>query len=581
MGYVFDPICRFNVHGAVICFQVSHTLATMFEAAGLKGRVRGLPGHQVTEAFYAGAWHLFDAQVDCASYFLGDDGDVVLDADTVCKDSARYILRQRRPSDPFFQHDRHGGKFVPWENKRYCAEKFYRPGAASVYVANHHSGHTMHMDLRRGEKLIRNWDSAGRWVCTVAMYRRHHVGGKPFYDVSRGCHDMRDLSNHYANGVLVYEPDWAAGADNFLDGLYEGCNYVLTDGAVHPAGPGECHVILRVQTPYLIAGKPGKLDTDGDSTDGALLRADLYRKSARETAAVCLSTDNGLTWRTVYAHDGVGKRQVRLDLTNHVEGRYGYLLRFRLLADKPADAALSNVKLTNWLFLSPVLLPALKPGKNDFIFTHHPRRAVFWIRPDLSTQESCERFFHELRDLKYDTHYTRCLTPTGPGNTGHAVVLVRPPAGWKVRRLSVLGMFGTRGTSDAAEVLCRTRDDGEWTLACDKRFERGVHWRQDRTADIRLPAPADRCYVQFRLKRVGGHCSLNNYRVYAHCTRPELPLPAGAVKVTHHWTADGRECSRTVRPDVGGGRYVVEAAGKDVRNRSLVIEVANDRPGRP
>ena len=83
MGYVYDPISRFNVHGALICFEVSHTLATMFEAAGLKARACALPGHQVTEVFYGGSWHLFDAQVDCAAYFHGDDGVAILDANSV------------------------------------------------------------------------------------------------------------------------------------------------------------------------------------------------------------------------------------------------------------------------------------------------------------------------------------------------------------------------------------------------------------------------------------------------------------------------------------------------------------------
>jgi len=580
MGYVYDPISRFNVHGAVICFEVTHTLAAMAEVAGLKNRCWGLPGHQVMEMFYGGAWHLFDAQVDCASYFNSDDGGTILDVDTVRNDSVRYILNQQHPSNPFFPYDHYGGKFIPWETKQYCSDNFYNPGQGSVYVANHHWGHSVHTDLRRGEKLIRYWDNQGKWVCTAAMYGRYFAWGAPFYHLERGYHDLRDPKNHFCNGVLIYEPDWAASEDNFLDGLYDGINYVLSDGKVRPASAGESHVIFRVQTPYLLAGKPGELDTDGDSSDGAIFEADLYRKSISETACVAVSTDNGLTWQTVWTHSGTGTQRVKLNLTNEVEGTYGYLIKVRLLADAPADAALSNMKLTNWLFLSPVPLPGVTAGRNRFVFTHKPGHAVFWIRPDM-TPGNYARFFHQLTTMSYYDYFPSRLRPTGSGNRGEAVVLVQPPDGWQVRRLTVVGMFGTRNSAsstDLAQVLYRTSPAGKWVYAWKGGFESGAHWRQDRTTDILLPAPAGQCYVKFRLKRASGHCSLNNYRIYAHCTRPEPALPPGRVKVTHAWFADGKARSRSVYPSLEGQTYTVHVSGSTIVNRSLAISVANDPP---
>ena len=567
LGYVLDPITRFNVHGGVICFQVQHSMFAMAEKAGLAVRQKDLPGHCVGELFYNGAWHCFDAEVDCASYFRqwwGDDH--IASVDEICANNttrANYILNQQHKSDPYFQYDYLGGKFIPWGSKQYVHDNFYTVGAKGHYAGLRAWGHTIDFDLRRGEKLIRYWHRLGKWYCPKAYYDTH-VGW--FYDVTKGIHDLRNPKNHYVNGALIYQPDWAADANNFTDGLYGGVNYVrMDDGRVGPAGTGDCHVIFRVQVPYHIAGNPGVLGTDGDSYGGALLEADFHRADIAATNSVAISTDNGLTWNTLWTNSSTGDTHLKLDMTNQVEGRYGYLVKVTLLGDDVTQASISNMKLTTYLCMSPVPLPAMKPGSNQFTFSHTPQHAVFWIRPDLS-DANWSRWFEQVHDLSYNAgSWTSRLTPSG--SDPYAVAKVAPPAGWNIQKLSVVDAYS--GGYNVEVLYSTAGPGGPWTSVFSGPHETGAHWRRERTVDITLPAPSPACWVKFRQ-------FLNSYRIYAHCTRPEPALPSGSVKITHEWFAGGKLRSFSITPDLAGQTYTVPAKGAEVINRSLTIEVQNE-----
>ncbi|KPK79958.1 MAG: hypothetical protein AMJ81_12590 [Phycisphaerae bacterium SM23_33] len=582
LGYVLDPIRIFNVYGMTICFQIQHTLAAMCEVAGLPARQRALPGHCVLEVWYDGDWHEFDAQYDCAHYCQEWDAGGptrIVDTNTICGNPDRYIMNQQYPSTPFWQWDYLGGKFIAWGSKQYCRNTFYKSyiptSGESYYAACRSWGHSMDLDLRRGERLTRYWDRLGRWYCPPEFY-----APTTWYDFERGPHNFRLPKIHYVNGIQEYRPDWAAHQNNFLDGLYQGVNYVLQDGKVGPAGLGDCYVIFRMHSPYLIAGSPGTLTVAGDSHSGAILEADFHRANVGATNSVAVSTDNGLTWTTVWTNDTTGDCHLKLDITNQVEGTYGYLLRVRLLGEDVSEASVANLKLKNSLFMSPMPLPGIQAGTNRFKFSMKPQEAVFWIKPDLGSSPRYLDFFHEISNLSYSTSYPSHLSPGG-GGKGYAVVKVAPPATWQIHWLTVAGSFSAANSpwtppSDRAQILYKTNLDPAWRFAFKKPFDAGAHWRRERTCDIRLRQPAAECYVKFQLKKVS-RCTLNTYRIFAHCTRPEPALQPGMVKITHTWFADGAAKSKTIIPSLEGDSYVVPAAGSNIVNRALIIEVANEQ----
>ena len=579
LGVVYDPITLFNVYGTVICYQVSDVLSNLAEAAGIATRTRGVPGHKVMEAFYEGKWHLFDAQYDLAAYYVGDDGKTIISLAELCKDPGKYIRNPKFPSDPFFPFDHYGGNFWPWEAKEYVIEHFFHPGVpdeAYVFAPYIARGHTIHFDLRRGEKLIRSFSNEGHWFCPPEFQAKWKTDKTQRW-VDQGPHDPRNPENTYANGVLVYEPDWAANESNFHDGLYDGQGFLLREGKVHPKPGTTAEVIFRVQNPYLIVGDPGKLHVSDDSRDGAIFEADFFRKDATVVNSVSISCDNGISWKEVWENSEIGRRTVRLDLTNEVEGTYGYLIGVALAGRQPEDASLGNMRLRNGLFFSPIPLPAVKPGQNRFAFSLTEKEGGIAIRPDLGDEQDWRRFFTQVEGLKYDSKFTGYLSPID--REGHAIIEVAAPPNSKLQWLTVHGSFGVAvgdGKSESAEILFRTDLDGEWQSAWKSDFSpRNDKWRWDDSIDIRLAEPAEKCYVKFALKR-RRRMSLNKVRIYAHYLRSKPPLTPGSVTVTHDWIEDGELKTYTIRPDIAGQTYTVCAKGKNLRNRSITIEVANE-----
>lgn len=580
LGVVYDPIIAFNVYGTIICYQVADLLANLGAAAGISTRTRSVPGHKVMEAFYEGGWHLFDAQYDLQSYFLADDGKTIVDLKELCRDAGKYIRNPEHRSQPFFQFDKYGGEFWPWESKEYVIEQFYHPGVperAEEFVPYLVRGHTIHLDLRRGESLIRRFDNLGKWYCPEDFYA-HWQRDLTQRWVATGPHDPREPQHTYANGELVYEPDWVASEENFHDGLYEGVGYALKDGRVYPKGRGKCEVVFRVQAPYLIAGRPGRLEVDGDSSDGAIFEAEFARETDSATNSVAVSIDNGLTWTEVWRNQNRGgPRTVRLDVTNLVEGTYGYLVKATLGASKPEHASMGKLRMRTSLFYSPVPLPEIAPGRNRFQFSLAEGKGVMRVCTDLSDRRTYASFFHELEGLRYEGNYVSHLTPIG--TEGHAVIEVAPPRDTRIEWLSVhasLGVSVDSSEAESAEVLYAGSPRGPWTSAWQSDFSRrNQKWRWDQTFEIRPDKPLQRCYVKFVLRRER-RLSLNMARVYAHTVRPARRLKPGSITATHEWTEDGAARSRSVKPDPKGQTYTINAKGAEVVNKAVTIAVANE-----
>ncbi len=57
---IHDPVKFLNVYGYGFCDDCAATFSELTRAAGIKSRIHGLSGHVVGEAYYNGAWHMYD-----------------------------------------------------------------------------------------------------------------------------------------------------------------------------------------------------------------------------------------------------------------------------------------------------------------------------------------------------------------------------------------------------------------------------------------------------------------------------------------------------------------------------------------
>ncbi len=600
-GVVYDPVKAFNVYGTVICYQVADLLGAMAWEAGIPARTRGFPyHHRVMEAFFNGGWHLFDAQYDCQAIYYKSDGKTIASLDEVDADPERYLFHPSRRSVPFFQFEKFGGNCWPWETRRWVLENWY--GAFKTGELYHSRviesrGHQMLLSLHRGEKLIRYWDNQGKWFCTPEMYA-HWLGDKTQRWIALGPHDPRDPRHTYANGLLLYRPDWKANEANFLDGVYSGENYRLVNGRISPDKPGKAWVLFRVSSPYLIAGHPNRLGIDGDSDGGAVLRAEIDRAEETAKTDIEVSTDNGVTWRSIWRDSQPGRHPVEVDFTSAVEGAYGYLLRVNLEARNPKKVSFGGLELRTGLFYSPVLLPGLGKGENRFTVELSEPSEQFVVEPDFTSMEALKRYCSSVDNLNYDSHYSRRLRPP-EGQTGSLVLEVAPPGDGLIHQMTIYGSWGVdpEAHGDSLRVLYAEDAPENWHVVWETTADRiddgwrigekgttapplAAHWRCDKSFEIKLKHPRRKCYVKYEITRAG-RLSLNNAKVYGYWEpehRAEKPAPEDIV-ITHSWREDKNLRSRKETLRSNRHIYVVNADGDSIVNEAVTIEVVN-KPAR-
>jgi hypothetical protein len=81
-GETYDAVKAFNVYGYTLCYNDAAILADAWKAAGLQTR-RGYPdGHEVSEVFYDGDFHLLDGDAP-AIYLKRDNETIASEADVV------------------------------------------------------------------------------------------------------------------------------------------------------------------------------------------------------------------------------------------------------------------------------------------------------------------------------------------------------------------------------------------------------------------------------------------------------------------------------------------------------------------
>ena len=597
-GIVYDPVKAFNVYGTVICYQVADLLANMAQEAGIRARTRSFPyKHKVMEAFYDGSWHLFDAQYDCQAIYYKADGKTVASLNEVDADPQYYLIDQPNPSDPFYQFDYCNGIYWPWESKEWVKENWYdyfETKELEQYLPFDQQGHRIIISLKPGEKLVRYWDNQGKWFCDAKMRKgwSHDLTQKW---VGLGPHDPRNPFNTYANGVLIYKPDWRASKDNFYGGLHKGSGYALEDGKVCLADDGKpASVTFRVSSPYLLAGHPNRLFQDGDSKDGAIFKAIFSRANESSQAVVSVSLDEGLSWEKVWQDTLSGAHPVELDLTNQVEGHYSYLVRVDLNAPAKKDVWLSDLELENSLFYSPVLLPSVQEGENTFSVDLAEPSEQYCLYPDLSSREALEPFCQSIDNLEYNEKFNNRLVPP-EGEWGSLSAVIDPVGGSLIHSFTVYGSFGIDPQAEAVdsiEVLyAENRPDNwksAWIFSTDelhRKWDSGYskegvaalaeHWRLDKSLELEPSSPAEKIYVQFRLKRQS-RVSLNDFKVYAYY-EPERDLkPAlSDLVITQEWQEGDSLCTNVFSPASFTDSYKISASDSLITNQSITYEMKN------
>ena len=541
-----DPVKIINVYGYGYCGIFGPTMAGVCEGIGLgKARTLVLPAwnHVLTEVFYGGKWHYLD--VDVRAAFRRPDGSLASMAEAK-RDASLWTGR----GPLFFPND-------PLDSTR----KIYEKTDVHPYHRFNMGGHTMDYVLRQGETFIRWWTpQGGRWHHAPVYHQRDWLrrliekeprGPKP-------NHRHFTVHNH-GNGRVVYRPNLTGPSSDVADGACDAKNVRPGPQGLTLVEPGQGYAVFQIRSPYIIVPLVGKMETSDDDREGSVVEVDAAG------AQLLISLDNGLAWKPLE----VDSWPAVLDLTRHVAGTYGYLLKIAL-SGKPGEALVRSLAVTTWVQVAPASLPGLARGANEMALRtgdHHGLASrVLEIRTNAS----------DPRDLlKHCAVPPKDYDPSRKTSRirGPFVVKVEAPPGTKIAWFSAGGNFTTH-QRDAAR---NTRNTLAWAPREPKDFQEiyradvptdTEHWHYNVDREVRLDEPARRIFLRYV-----GDPAVNNVRIYAHCVE-DTPRPASPIRIRHGWREKGEPKTRAVTL-AGPGTYTI-TCDADPEDDFIELSVPSD-----
>jgi hypothetical protein len=543
---VRDPVKILNVYGYGYCAIFGPFMAGVCEGAGI-GPARSLIladwRHVVAETFYDDRWHYLD--VDVRAAFRRPDGTLASFEESRTNPG---LWVNRGPI--FFPNDD-----LEHVRKIYASTPFY------CHYGFHQTGHTMDYVLRQGETFTRWWTpQGGRWH-HLPIYHKGDFMRRLIETEPRGpAPNHRHFTVHnYGNGRFVYRPNLTAASSDFADGVYDRRNVVIGQDSLTLKDRGEGYAVFEVRTPYIIVPKVNDPETTQDDCEASVVELDA------QGTDLSLSLDHGVTWQPVAPTSGAGV----FDLTKHVAGTYGYLLRLGLHGT-PQSAVVRKLAITTWVQVAPASLPSLREGRNPMELRtgdHHGLASrLLAICSDTSKPDELRKHVVRMPD-DYDPD-----RKTGR-ICGEVIAQVVAPPGTRIAWFTAEGSFRTHQQKAAAQ----TRNTIAYAVDTPQDFQELYraematdmeHWHYNAAREVRLDTPAEKLYVRYF-----GDPALNNFKIYAHCV-DDRPRPPSPVVITHTWREHGAEKTKRIELD-GAGEYEIVAESEPT-DQSVEIAVPSD-----
>lgn len=559
--YVTDPTKIVGVYGYALCGNNSGAMNGLYEAAGLKARVRWLKYHEVPEVWFENRWNYLDS--DMFGYVYLDDGKTIACVDDLVKDADLFV-RQKNPPEPYF----------PFDRKSDMAGTFRNAFNRKNYHA-HPDTHLMRLGLRAGESVRMFYRPQDRFYLREGL---PYNLGATYLDywtlgpVRKGSLALTDESPAaYGNARFDYRPQLKSAA--FRNENPEIRDVVPCEGkqaATLCAAPGvTASMTIAVNTPFIIAGLQNDLSNLDDSSEGAVISGRFWRLREEDRNVISVSVDHGNTWHEVWKNRLLGAIPFRVDVTPLVEGYSGYLVKFEWIDTYREDrAGVSDLAFETWTELSPMALPRLVKGENAFHVAVSGETALMqnsaWHRKLSLPGETRENL-----DYYPDAPYLRPRTASRPGVLEFGLPL---SAAARELRVSVLAraLAGT-GPQDTRVTLSLSEDGGRNWKQLEK-FRPNPEHEDARMWFNHLLARTSGITGQTRLRVEVEHGGLE--RVSTSVLSAPPAASADSLRITHVWLEGDVE--RTAVNDVrlvqGKGDYRVNTGTAEIRNRELRIE---------
>ncbi len=391
---VHDAIKDFNVYGYGMCCCASSRIEEFARYLGLNARGKSINAHSVPEVEWGGEWHMLDASL--VNYFRRADGKIA-GVEEICKSVQDW--RAAHPEaigsgDKLMAFQKENG-WTGWKRgpELLANCEFYDAGGwwpahthgwASTmqeyngkgktpfpYEYGYSQGYEVNIQLRRGERLTRNWFNRGLHVNGVLK-----DGGNPGCIAMKvGEGDMKFLRGYgdlndgrVGSGTLEYEVPAA----------------ILKDG--QKAG------VIEVGMPTSYVYLDGKIALTAAVGNGGRIK-------------ILFSDNNGLDWREVATVEKSGAQEI--DISKLAFRRYDYRLR---LVMEGQGTGVDRLGISHAIQCSQRALPTLAQGENTISFSAGPQEGTVTIEGATQSEKKMKQVtamdFHPVLDNIEPEHFS-------------------------------------------------------------------------------------------------------------------------------------------------------------------------------
>ncbi len=615
-GEVLDPLKLLNSYGFGLCYHIAPLLEAVYEAGGFEdARVWFLTGHSVTEVFYDGGYHYFDA--DMMGYNpLGEGDPKKLPVASVSEIAADGNIIMGKLVSPTVVDT---SKVVyPWYPADLAeaaigglAELFTSTQDNWLFPFTRYSqGHSMDFVLRPGETLTRFFEPEAADVFYLP-YKQGDDGWTEFpqevaeYAIRTedGPRSQKD-ERRWATGSLEYRPVlWSAEAYYPTSDNGFNLNLLLPDPTAGRDYLGRreagqtAQASFEMQSPYVLVD--------------ARLSLRVFLRDGSQSLKADISLDGGRSWEEMgrvkgpfrdlwQAEPAVIVRSSHGRLTS-VSGRYGYLVRLSMSGGGAADSVqLRDIAISSRIELNPRTLPTLSPGRNELQYLPGValQRRPFPVNISRLPQYAC----HAASVRSVTEGGQEMLWPED-GQTGEVIFELGAPdrsqlAGFdagsrfldlrdglapdkltaETRRTGYGSRTGSASGSPQASLAWSASLTGKYETLW--QYDQRLRWRDGKTVNqllrwpevdrrVRdLPAGTRKVYVRYRFSGMG----MDSVRL---ATIAHRPPQAGALEILHQWTADGRRREHRERVERAELErdYVIDT-GDAVRIRNVALSLS-------
>jgi len=391
-----------------------------------------------------------------------------------------------------------------------------------------HSIYRYVLNLRPGEHYTRYWS---------------HQGSTPdyFYPDGRG-QDPDNSLNQRANGLWVFTPDLRA------DASFEWANNIARSDSpvLHPASRGqEAQVVLKVQS--------------ANVTTGAVIIADVLRKTEADSLVVEASSNAGRSWFPVWDNQATGAVHLEENISDRLRGTVkegdrrpvlNYLVRVRMTAaTSPRDAGLNGITIKTITVCNRLALPRLDLGRNYITvdYDRHRQHETLSLRPvlknDLYQRDAVD--WADIGTLKKQSSWSAVLFANDKTKEGHVTFQLEAPRPvLRARMGGSLWIAGqdTRNTYVRYEYRVFDGSWGEWVQAGLYNWGTRDNYHKRRNQSKYVEVDIDTPNVtKVQFKFVFRSPAAHHHGAGANLLRMEVDYRApyttpAPVEVTYNWT---------------------------------------------